>query len=161
MIKYAVFILIILSTNSYSQLQFASQTIVGGDRSAAGTWLVYAVDVERDGDVDVLSTSENNKIVWFKNQGPADIGENDPSVVLLKTIFYNNYPNPFNPTTTITFDLPKSSDVSLKIFNIIGKAVSTLDDGRLSAGLFSDEWSRTGGIVSGVYLYRLQTGNSI
>ena len=67
-----------------------------------------------------------------------------------------NYPNPFNPSTTIQFDLPKTSEVSLKVFNILGEEVVTLVSDRLSAGSYSYEWSRTAGIASGVYLYRLE-----
>jgi hypothetical protein len=69
---------------------------------------------------------------------------------------YQNYPNPFNPSTTIEFDLPKTSEVSLKLFNILGEEVATLVSKRLSAGSYSYEWSRTDGIASGVYLYRLE-----
>jgi hypothetical protein len=72
-----------------------------------------------------------------------------------------NYPNPFNPSTTIEFGLPKSSDVTLKIFNILGEEMAALVSERLSAGSYSYEWSRTGGIASGVYLYRLQAGNYV
>jgi hypothetical protein len=72
---------------------------------------------------------------------------------------YQNYPNPFNPTTTIVFDLPKTSEVTLKVFNILGEKVATLVSDKLSAGSYSYEWSRPAGIASGVYLYRLQAGD--
>jgi len=67
-----------------------------------------------------------------------------------------NYPNPFNPSTTIEFDLRRSSKVTLKVFNILGEEVATLVSDKLSAGSYSYEWSRTGGMASGVYLYRLE-----
>jgi hypothetical protein len=70
-----------------------------------------------------------------------------------------NYPNPFNPTTTIEFDLPRTSVVILKIFNILGEEVATLVSDRLTAGTYSYEWSRPVGIASGVYLYRLSVGS--
>jgi hypothetical protein len=65
-----------------------------------------------------------------------------------------NYPNPFNPTTTIQFDLPKISEVSLKVFNILGEKVTTLVSDKLSAGSYSYEWDASN-LASGVYLYRL------
>ncbi|MBN2365373.1 MAG: T9SS type A sorting domain-containing protein [Calditrichaeota bacterium] len=68
---------------------------------------------------------------------------------------YQNYPNPFNPSTTIIFDLQKKSKVSLKIFNIIGKEVTTLVADKLSAGSYSYDWD-AGHLASGVYLYRLE-----
>jgi hypothetical protein len=69
---------------------------------------------------------------------------------------YQNYPNPFNPTTTIEFNLPYTSEVTLKIFNILGEEVATLVSDRLNAGNYSYEWARPAGMASGVYLYRLE-----
>ncbi|UCF65754.1 MAG: T9SS type A sorting domain-containing protein [bacterium] len=71
---------------------------------------------------------------------------------------HQNYPNPFNPSTTIEFDLPKSSQVTLKIFNILGEGVATLVSDRLSAGSYSYEWDASN-LASGIYLYRLQAGD--
>lgn len=71
-----------------------------------------------------------------------------------------NYPNPFNPSTIIEFDLPSTSEVSLKIFNILGEEVATLVSGRLSTGSYSYEWN-AGDIASGVYLYRLEAGEFV
>jgi hypothetical protein len=71
-----------------------------------------------------------------------------------------NYPNPFNPTTTIEFDLPKTSEVSLKVFNILGEEVATLVSDRLSAGSYSYEWDASQ-LASGVYLYRLKVGDYV
>ena len=73
---------------------------------------------------------------------------------------FQNYPNPFNPSTTITFTLPKTSQVKLKIFNILGEEVTTLVSGRLSAGSYSYNWD-TNNLASGVYLYRLQAGSYV
>jgi hypothetical protein len=71
-----------------------------------------------------------------------------------------NYPNPFNPSTTIEFDLPKSCEVTLKVFNILGEEVATLVSDRLSTGSYSYEWDASN-LASGVYLYRLQAGELI
>jgi hypothetical protein len=67
-----------------------------------------------------------------------------------------NYPNPFNPITTIEFDLPKTSNVILKIFNILGEEVATLVSDRLTAGSYTYQWD-AGNLASGVYLYRFET----
>jgi photosystem II stability/assembly factor-like uncharacterized protein len=71
-----------------------------------------------------------------------------------------NYPNPFNPSTTIEFDLPKTSEVTLKIFNILGEEIATLVSDRLTAGNYSYEWD-AGNMSSGVYLYRLEAGEYV
>ena len=69
-----------------------------------------------------------------------------------------NYPNPFNPTTSITYGLPEASQVSLKIYNVLGQLVATLVDERKEAGEYTAEWN-AGSVPSGVYYYRL-TGNT-
>ena len=71
-----------------------------------------------------------------------------------------NVPNPFNPITTIEFELPKTSEVGLKVFNILGEEVATLVSDRLSAGSYSYEWDASN-LASGVYLYRLQVGDYV
>ena len=72
-----------------------------------------------------------------------------------------NFPNPFNPSTTITVDIPKASVVSLAIYTILGEEVQTLHSGPLEAGRHSFLWDGTarGGhpVSSGVYFVRLRT----
>lgn len=65
-----------------------------------------------------------------------------------------NYPNPFNPSTSISFNLPKASNVDLVIYNQLGQAVSTVVNARLNAGTHSYEWN-AGDLPSGIYFYRL------
>ena len=73
-----------------------------------------------------------------------------------------NFPNPFNPTTTIKFDLPNSSNVTLKIYNLLGQEERTLVSGNKQAGYHTVIWdgknNQGAAVSSGVYLYRLQTG---
>ena len=71
-----------------------------------------------------------------------------------------NYPNPFNPITTIEFDLPKTSQVSLKVFNILGEEVAILLSASLLSGSHSFTWDASN-LPSGVYLYRLETDSYI
>lgn len=69
---------------------------------------------------------------------------------------YQNYPNPFNPTTRITFDLPSSGNVTLKVYDILGRELRTLVKGFLSVGQHEVEF-RGDGLPSGVYIYRVST----
>jgi hypothetical protein len=71
---------------------------------------------------------------------------------------HQNYPNPFNPTTRIDFSIPRPSEVSLKIFNVVGEEVATLLSAFLHSGSHSIEWNATG-LPSGVYFYRLDVGD--
>lgn len=76
--------------------------------------------------------------------------------VPLSATLYPNYPNPFNPSTTISFDIPSRSFVSLKIFDIIGREVATIVSDELAVGKYSRQWNASN-MPGGVYFYRLQT----
>ena len=69
-----------------------------------------------------------------------------------------NYPNPFNPSTVISYQLPVSSRVSLKIFDLLGREVADLVNEIRSAGSYKAQWNAAN-MPSGVYFYRLQVGN--
>lgn len=69
---------------------------------------------------------------------------------------YQNYPNPFNPATVFSFQLPVSSFVTLKVFDVLGREVTTLVQEEMRAGTYRVTWDATG-YASGVYFYRLQT----
>ena len=71
-----------------------------------------------------------------------------------------NFPNPFNPTTNIAFELPQTEFVTLRIYNILGEEISTLVSERLTASKYNYEWN-AGSLTSGVYLYKLQAGNYV
>ncbi len=71
-----------------------------------------------------------------------------------------NYPNPFNPTTTISFSLGFASNVTVKIYNLLGEEVETLVSGNRSAGIFRVQWKATG-VASGIYLCRMQAGTYV
>jgi len=71
-----------------------------------------------------------------------------------------NYPNPFNPETTIKFSLPQTAFVILKIYNILGEEVATLVSEKLAAGEYKFEWE-AGNLASGIYLCRIHAGNYI
>ena len=66
-----------------------------------------------------------------------------------------NYPNPFNPVTKIRFYLSGTSNVTLKIYDVLGHHIETLVDNRITAGQHEVEWNATG-IASGVYVYQVQ-----
>lgn len=69
-----------------------------------------------------------------------------------------NYPNPFNPSTTFTFSIPKSQNVSLKFYDVLGNEVATYVDGFLNAGSYSVEFNGSG-FSSGIYFYKLTAGD--
>ena len=102
---------------------------------------------------------------WTK-QDPDDVSDEMTSVSRPEKVALDqNYPNPFNPNTEIGFDLPKSSFVSLDIFDVLGRKVTTLIYEHLTAGSKRVQWDgrdNTGAeVASGVYFYRLRTGDHV
>jgi hypothetical protein len=73
-----------------------------------------------------------------------------------------NYPNPFNPTTTIKFNIAKTSNVSIKIYDLTGKLVNTIVNQKMNPGKYDVKWTSTNSegkfVASGVYFYRIETG---
>lgn len=72
----------------------------------------------------------------------------------------NNYPNPFNPSTTIKFNLPEASEVSLEVFNSLGQLVGILEQGNLAKGVHEYEWNAYN-FTSGIYFYKIKYGNKV
>ncbi len=156
-----VLLIIVLSlpTNIFSQVQFASRTIVGGEYRADGARSVYAVDVDGDGDMDVLSASrDDNKIAWYESDLVS-------SVAILNEIpiefnLSQNYPNPFNPITTIKYKIPELNFVTLKVYDVLGREVTILINEEKPIGSYEVEFNATN-LPSGVYFYSLQAGSFV
>ena len=79
--------------------------------------------------------------------------------------FVYNYPNPFNSNTKITFGIPETANVNLKVFDIYGREIKTLVNETLREGVYNFDWDARGSngskLVSGAYFYRLVYGNSV
>jgi hypothetical protein len=90
---------------------------------------------------------------------PGIVTGTDDEVLRPETITLDqNYPNPFYPSTSISFSMPSQSFVSLKISNAVGTEVATLVSEKLPAGKYSFNWDASG-LPAGIYFYRLQTEN--
>ncbi len=75
-----------------------------------------------------------------------------------------NYPNPFNPVTTIKYSLPQTMNVTIKVFDILGKEVAALVNAKKDAGKYEVEFSAKGGalnLTSGIYFYRIEAGEFV
>jgi len=95
----------------------------------------------------------------FKVTSGSGVGE-EASAEMPESLSLNNYPNPFNPGTTITFNLPGAGEVTLKIIDIRGEVKATLVRGTVSRGRHTIRFNGES-LASGVYFILLQTGQRV
>lgn len=111
--------------------------------------------IVRDFDNDL-----RNSVSPYKgaDEGNVPLSVSSEPVTVRKYDLLQNFPNPFNPSTTIRFEIPASEFVTLKIYDIMGREVSTLLNQKLDAGVH--EITLNGSLMSsGVYFYKLQSGD--
>lgn len=88
------------------------------------------------------------------------IRTDEPEVIESSFQLFDNYPNPFNPSTNISFRIPESGFVTLKIFDILGNEISTLIDEYKESGFYNSQFTISDSkLPSGVYFYSLRSGN--
>ena len=121
-------------------------------------------DVTGDGIVNLLmgqisGVFRDNPIYMFEIDAVA-VSAEQVSQTPLDFSLNQNYPNPFNPVTVISYQLPKAGDVSLQIFDILGRRVAELVNRNQEPGFYQVEFDASE-LSSGVYLYRLQTNENV
>jgi VCBS repeat protein/Big-like domain-containing protein/flagellar hook capping protein FlgD len=127
--------------------------------SSAGSCAVLH-DRDNDGDMDLSGLDEVDDWVYlYYNAGtPTEV----PPPTIPATALLQNHPNPFNPSTSIRFELTHDANVTLSVFDAAGAFVTTLAAGPYSRGIHDVVWNGTDGkggrVGSGVYFYRLDTG---
>jgi len=108
----------------------------------------------------IIAVFDGHNIVYdttsVKTSPVVSVKEN--SGIPVQYELYQNYPNPFNPSTTIQFALPEEANVTLKVYNSMGKEVVTLINKILPAGYHSIVFNATD-LVSGIYFYKIEAGN--
>ena len=128
--------------------------------SARGS-IQWKVDVS-----DGQDTIQNNEIRTLIIEGQyAALSIDDVVSTPKNFMLHDNYPNPFNPTTQIRFDLPEASRVDLVIYNMLGQKIKSFNIQRVSAGYHSVTWNATNDfgapVSAGIYLYQLQADGFI
>ncbi len=135
---------------TYGNITINSSTCKYGDQRPTNTLLSNMY-----GQVDICFVFSGGGAATIENEN------NIPNNFSLS----QNYPNPFNPETTIGYALPKSSAISLKIYNLAGQLVKTLVDGNQEAGYNSVVWDGTNdngkSVASGIYIYSLINNESV
>jgi hypothetical protein len=101
----------------------------------------------------------------LRSSTPVDGAEPDVDAVPASTALRANVPNPFNPTTSVPFDLARAGRVQLVVFDVSGRRVRTLVDAEFPAGRHQQVWDgfddAGGRVASGVYVVRMQTGGFV
>ncbi len=117
---------------------------------------IWGMAVKRD---TVFIASAWSGIWVLKNDLATSVRENSSDQPTQYTLL-QNYPNPFNPSTTIIYEIPNRTYVTLEIYDVLGRKIATLVDGIQEAGRYKAIWDvRT--MSSGVYFYRLTAGQQI
>jgi hypothetical protein len=82
---------------------------------------------------------------------------NEEGILAMTYGLDQNYPNPFNSSTTVRYSIPRTERITLKVYNLMGQEVATLEDGRRAGGVHDVHW-RSDGFPSGMYIYHLNAG---
>ncbi len=129
-----------------------------GDSSAGGVYSPRGAAWSNDGKTMYLADYDYNIVgVWKRvGTGIEETGEGIPTEYKLS----QNYPNPFNPTTVINFSIPEAGDVTLKIYDMLGREVATLVNESKQAGSYRVTFDASK-LSSGVYMYTLKSGNFV
>jgi len=121
-------------------------------------------------EISAVDASYNNIIFIARDTSyttPPDIRTKSerPGIIPGKFTLYKNYPNPFNPITTISYALPQRSHVSLQIFDLNGRVVKTLLNAQKEAGIHSVQWDARDNagnrVASGIYICRLHVDDGV
>ena len=141
--------------------------------------------VDQNGNVvDVINSTSNNPFILsalsegtylvnagYKNPEPRSwdsasvlisltgVGDNSTEPMLTYKL-YNNYPNPFNPSTTIKYSVAENTFVSLKIYDVAGSEVGTVVNREQAAGEYEIDFNAES-LTSGVYIYKIQAGDFV
>ncbi|WP_158551394.1 T9SS type A sorting domain-containing protein [Rhodohalobacter sp. SW132] len=154
-------------TEDFEHESMDEQTITDGWENitfhfpdAAGEYPVIALMPDFSDPVDL----EENIVIYIDNIILSD-SPDDPLATSIEQgeipvhmALKQNYPNPFNPATNITFELNNPGQVTLKVYDMLGKEIATIADGHYNSGQHHVNFNADG-LSSGMYLYRLQTAD--
>ncbi|MCW8848775.1 MAG: T9SS type A sorting domain-containing protein [Melioribacteraceae bacterium] len=157
-IKFIIIALLILFVSSETTAQITIDgTITDSELNPISNALVEIID---EGDTTNYYTSTTNESGYFLISNITGIGDAKTSLPS-DFIVLRNYPNPFNPSTIIYYELPKAENIEIKIYDILGREVITLYNGFHKAGTYTLNWDGrndwNSSVSAGIYFCRLKT----
>ena len=103
---------------------------------------------------------DNGTILRTTNGGVSFVEEEEIDVIPTEFLLSQNYPNPFNSSSVIRYSVPQSSDVVIKVFDILGNEIETLVNEEKTVGTYEITWTADN-LPSGIYLYQLRAGSYV
>ncbi len=157
--------IVLVIVNNESGSKDINVTLNGGTTTGFSRYITSEDDdVEQMEDLDITgntfsTTLPKESIITFVSKDFVAVSNeheerNYPREFALK----QNYPNPFNPVTTISYYLPATSNVTLKVYNLLGQEVASLVNGLMSAGEHKASFDAST-LSSGIYIYRIEAGS--
>lgn len=139
-------------------------TTLGGPTTDAGPWTVDNLNTIRDKTLPFAIRATAGLLYWFCHKiGIMDSLVTDApdermhGLLPVSASLSQNFPNPFNPETTIRYQVPANSNVRLSVYDIVGREIAVLVDEKQIAGSYTVHFNASG-LASGAYFYRLQAG---
>ena len=122
---------------------------------------IISSHLDFDGMPDLLITTVDTVFVLFNLGGVVPSVQANPAPEVPRSFsLLQNYPNPFNPSTTVNYQLPIDNYVTLKVYDLLGREIATLDEGYKKAGKYAAIWdgrnSSGAKVSSGMYFYRME-----
>ena len=103
-----------------------------------------------------FDTTASENAIWFNSESSLATDVRKSSTLPTSFMLHQNFPNPFNPTTTIEYELPNNSRVTLSVYDILGRELVTLVDGEETVGNHEVSFDASR-FASGIYFYRIET----
>ena len=113
--------------------------------------------------VTIMEVSGDSVHYFYMSERGNALGVNPDITIPNQFALYQNHPNPFNPVTTLRYDLPENALVNIAIYDMMGRQVSTLVSSQQNAGFKLVQWNATNDkgspVSAGLYLYTIQAGD--
>ncbi len=130
-------------------------------RKVLGSWVVYFDDVPNVPGRKITADSLNVFGQYALTGKDNLVGISNNTGIPLVFALHQNYPNPFNPSTSIQFDLPRDTRVTLRIYDITGRLVATLFNNELKTAGYYSVMFNANSYASGVYFYKIEAGPNV